>query len=157
MNRTNQVAVIGLGVMGGNLARNLASRGFRVGGYNRSPEPARALAAGHPEANLDLASDLPGLVARLERPRRLILMVPAGPAVDEVLDRLDGLLEDADLVVDAGNSLYTDTDRRLARASGRPWRFMGMGVSGGAEGALQGPAIMPGGAPEAISYADSGL
>ena len=149
MTRHNQLGVVGLGVMGGNLARNLASRGLRVAGYNRSPEISRALAAEHPEAGLDLADSLPELVARLERPRKLILMVNAGPSVDAVLDGLDGLLEEGDVVVDAGNSLFTDTDRRITRAAGRPWRFLGMGVSGGAEGALKGPAIMPGGDPAA--------
>ena len=89
------------------------------------------------------------LIASLERPRRIVLMVPAGAPVDQVLDALDPLLEQDDIVVDAGNSLYTDTDRRDARAQARPWRFVGMGVSGGSEGALLGPSIMPGGDPEA--------
>lgn len=143
--RLNDVAVVGLGVMGANLARNFASRGLNVGGYNRSHEAAVSLAAQHPEAALDIAPSLAELVVRLERPRRIILMVPAGQPVDDVLDVLDPLLEDEDIVVDAGNSLYLDTERRAARAEGRPWRFVGMGVSGGAEGALIGPAIMPGG------------
>jgi 6-phosphogluconate dehydrogenase len=143
------VAVIGLGVMGGNLARNFASRGLRVAGYQRTRAAALELAAAHPEAGLQIAADLPALVASLERPRRIVLMVNAGPAVDAVLDGLDPLLEDGDIVVDAGNSLYTDTDRRDARAAARPWRFVGMGVSGGSDGALLGPSIMPGGDPEA--------
>lgn len=143
--RLNDLAVIGLGVMGGNLARNFARRGFAVGVYNRTPESAHALAAAHPEADLDVAETFEVLVARLARPRRLVLMVPAGAPVDAVLDALDPLLEDDDVVVDAGNSLYRDTDRRVARAADRPWRFVGMGVSGGAEGALNGPSIMPGG------------
>src|SRR5262245_50233645 len=137
------LAVIGLGVMGGNLARNFASRGLRVAGYQRTVEHAHALAAAHPEAKLTVAADIPELIRVLERPRRLVLMVNAGPAVDSVLDQLDPLLEDGDIVVDGGNSLYTDTDRRVARSVGRPWRFVGMGVSGGAEGALLGPSIMP--------------
>ncbi|WAS93751.1 NADP-dependent phosphogluconate dehydrogenase [Nannocystis punicea] len=139
------LAVVGLGVMGGNLARNFASRGLRVAGYQRTVEHAHALAAAHPEAHLRVAATLEELVKMLERPRRLVLMVNAGPAVDSVLDQLDPLLEDGDIVVDGGNSLYTDTDRRVARAEGRPWRFVGMGVSGGSEGALLGPSIMPGG------------
>jgi len=147
--RRNDVGVVGLGVMGGNLARNFASRGLKVGGYNRHVEPARALAAAHPEADLDIAETLEEMVERLERPRRVVLMVPAGAPVDQVLDALDPILEEDDIVVDAGNSLFTDTDRRNARADGRPWRFVGMGVSGGAEGALLGPSIMPGGDPEA--------
>jgi len=147
MDRTTQcdVAVIGLGVMGGNLARNFASRGLRVAGYSRTYETGRALAAAHPEAGLQIARDVRELMASLERPRRIVAMVNAGKPVDDVLDQLDPLLEEGDIVVDAGNSLYTDTDRREARAQGRPWRFVGMGVSGGSEGALLGPSIMPGG------------
>ena len=147
--RRNDVAVVGLGVMGANLARNFASRGLAVGGYNRSVSAARAVAAAHPEADLDVAASLAEMVAHLERPRRIVLLVPAGAPVDDVLDALDPLIEADDIVVDAGNSLFTDTDRRSARADGRPWRFVGMGVSGGAEGALLGPAIMPGGDAEA--------
>jgi 6-phosphogluconate dehydrogenase len=147
--RKNAVAVIGLAVMGANLARNFASRGLDVGVYNRNPAVGPKLVAAHPEARLDLATSLEQLVARLERPRRLVLMVQAGSAVDAVIDQLDPLLEPDDIIVDAGNSLYSDTDRRNARAAGRPWRFMGMGVSGGSEGALKGPSMMPGGDHEA--------
>ena len=143
------VGVIGLGVMGGNLARNFASRGFSVAVFNRNTEVARALADAHPEAQFTVADGLVGFVKALERPRRIVLMVSAGAAVDAVLDQLDPLLEEDDLVVDAGNSHYQDTDKRIARAEGRPWRFVGMGVSGGAEGALKGPSIMPGGDVEA--------
>ncbi len=144
-NRLNDVAVIGLGVMGANLARNFASRGLKVAAYNRTTETAVKLAAAHPEAKLDVVVTLKDMVDRLERPRRIILMVNAGKPVDAVLEDLDPMLQEGDLLVDAGNSLYTDTDRRTARAKGRPWKFVGMGVSGGAEGALLGPAIMPGG------------
>lgn len=143
------VAVVGLGVMGGNLALNLASRGHRVVGYNRTPDKAHALAEEHPDANLGVAETTAELVAKLARPRRIILMVPAGKPVDDSLDAFDELLEQDDIVVDGGNSLYTDTDRRAKRAEARPWRFVGMGVSGGAEGARLGPSIMPGGDPEA--------
>lgn len=143
------VAVIGMGVMGANLARNFASRGLKVAVYNRHVEEAHALAAAHPEAKFRVEAEYAGLVAALERPRRIVMMVPAGAPVDQVLDALDPLLEEDDIVVDAGNSLYTDTDRRDARAQTRPWRFVGMGVSGGSEGALLGPSIMPGGDSEA--------
>ncbi|MBW2462478.1 MAG: NADP-dependent phosphogluconate dehydrogenase [Deltaproteobacteria bacterium] len=147
--RLNDVAVIGLGVMGSSLARNFASRGLAVSGFDLDVEGARAMAAQHPEAKLDIAATTEELVAGLERPRRIILLVNAGRAVDAVLDSLDPLLEADDIVVDGGNSLYRDTDRRNARAKERPWRFVGMGVSGGAEGALLGPAMMPGGDAEA--------
>ncbi|NOY93649.1 MAG: NADP-dependent phosphogluconate dehydrogenase [Deltaproteobacteria bacterium] len=147
--KLNDVAVIGLGVMGSSLARNFASRGFSVGGFDLDVEGARAMAAKYPEAKLDIASSAEELLGRLERPRRIVLLVNAGRAVDAVLDSLDPLLEQDDIVVDGGNSLFRDTDRRDARAQERPWRFVGMGVSGGAEGALLGPAMMPGGDAEA--------
>ena len=145
----NDVGVIGLGVMGASLARNFASHGFSVAGYDRSVDKAKELAARHPEAKLTIAEDLPSFVASLERPRRIVLLVVAGQPVDDVLDALDPLLEEDDVVVDGGNSLFIDTDRRSARAEKRPWRFVGMGVSGGEEGALLGPSMMPGGDLEA--------
>ncbi|MEM9069511.1 MAG: NADP-dependent phosphogluconate dehydrogenase [Myxococcota bacterium] len=147
--RLNDVAVIGLGVMGSNLARNFASRGLKVGGFDLDVKGARAFAAAHPDADLDIAASAKEMLARLERPRRIVLLVNAGRAVDAVLDSLDPLLDEEDIVVDAGNSLFRDTDRRNERANGRPWRFVGMGVSGGAEGALKGPSMMPGGDQEA--------
>jgi 6-phosphogluconate dehydrogenase len=150
MSRTEcDVAVIGLGVMGSNLARNFASRGHRVAVFNRSPEATRELAAHHPEAGFVACESLETLVAAVQRPRRLVLMVPAGSPVDDSLDALSPLLQADDIVIDAGNSLFSDTDRRSARAENAAWRFVGMGVSGGSEGALRGPSIMPGGDPEA--------
>ncbi len=147
--RMNDVAVIGLGVMGSNLARNFASRGLKVGGFDLDVDGARAMAARFPDADLDIAASAKELFARLERPRRIVLLVNAGAAVDAVLDSLDPLLEEDDIVVDGGNSLFRDTDRRNARAAKSPWRFVGMGVSGGAQGALEGPSMMPGGDAEA--------
>ena len=143
------VAVLGLGVMGANLARNFASRGHRVAIYNRTTEKAQRLQADHPEAGFTFCETLESLVAALDPPRRIVLMVPAGPSVDAMLDALDPLLERDDVVIDAGNSLFRDTDRRSERARDAAWRFVGMGVSGGSEGALRGPSIMPGGDLEA--------
>jgi 6-phosphogluconate dehydrogenase len=143
------VAVVGLGVMGANLARNLARNGARVLGYGRQLEAVRRVAAAHPEAQLEVTSSWSELAARLARPRRVLLLVPAGKPVDDVLDALDPLLEEGDVVVDAGNSRWDDTERRIERARPRPWHFVGMGVSGGAEGALNGPSLMPGGDVEA--------
>jgi 6-phosphogluconate dehydrogenase len=148
-NKLCDVAVIGLGVMGANLARNFASRGLRVAGYDRDPAPGQRLNAEHPEANVRVATSLPDLVASLERPRRIIMLVNAGKPVDSVIGGIDALLEKDDILVDAGNSHYTDTDRHIALSRERPWRFVGMGVSGGSEGALRGPSIMPGGDMEA--------
>ncbi len=144
-----EVGVIGLGVMGAGLARNLASRGHRVAVYARRVEAAVALSRTHPEARLEPVESPGALVGRLARPRRILLLVPAGGPVDEVLGALDPLLDAQDVVIDAGNSHFSDTDRRMARAAARPWRFVGMGVSGGEEGALHGPALMPGGDPSA--------
>ena len=146
------VAVVGLGVMGANLARNFASRGHRVALFNRSPANTRELVANYPDAGFVGCESFESLVAALGRPRRVVLMVPAGPPVDDCLDSLDLLLEADDIIIDAGNSLYTDTDRRSLRAEQAPWRFVGMGVSGGSEGALKGPSIMPGGDPEAWTH-----
>src|SRR5687768_7781750 len=112
----HDVAVIGLGVMGANLALNFASRGLSVAGYTLDLAQGRKVAADHPEAKLFVAENVAELVKSLERPRRIVLMVNAGKPVDSVLDSLDPLLEQDDIVVDAGNSLYTDTDRRNARA-----------------------------------------
>ena len=109
---------IGLGVMGANLARNLASRGHRVAIFNRSPERTRDLAARFPDAGFVPCESLKKLVGALARPRRIVLMVPAGTPVDDSLDALDPLLETDDIVIDAGNSLFSDTDRRNARAAG---------------------------------------
>ena len=136
--------VVGLGVMGGGIARNLASRGYRVAIHSRRRETAAALATAHPEAALEVAGDLDAFVQSLETPRRILLLVPAGAAVDDLLGALGPLLARDDVVVDAGNSHFADTDRRVESA-GQSWHFVGMGVSGGAEGALRGPSLMPGG------------
>jgi 6-phosphogluconate dehydrogenase len=135
--------------MGANLARNFASRGHRVAVFNRTTQVAYDLAGVHPEARFTVCSTLETLVASLDRPRRIVLMVPAGSAVDQMIDAFDPLLERDDVLIDAGNSLFEDTDRRSDRARDAAWRFVGMGVSGGSEGALRGPSIMPGGEFEA--------
>ncbi len=141
------VGMIGLGVMGGNLALNLADHGHTVAGYSRNADEAQQLKAQN--ARIVPASDLRDFVAKLAKPRRIIVLVNAGAPVDSVLEGLDPLLESGDVVVDAGNSLFRDTDARLARAKDKPYRFVGMGVSGGSEGARRGPSMMPGGPPEA--------
>lgn len=139
------VGVVGLGVMGGGLARNLASRGYRVAVHNRSIEAARRLAAQHPHAAFSVTDRLEDITSALARPRLILLLVPAGKPVDDVLTTLGPLLDAGDVIVDAGNSHFADTERRIARAADGPWHFVGMGVSGGAEGALHGPSLMPGG------------
>jgi len=145
------IGMVGLGVMGANLARNLAGRGQRVAVFDRSADAVRTLVARHPEAGFLGCDGLAALVASLARPRAVVLLVPAGAPVDDALTGIAPLLETGDVVVDAGNSLFRDTDRRLAAARGASWHFVGMGVSGGSEGALVGPSLMPGGDPAAFA------
>ncbi len=142
----NDVGLIGLAVMGANLARNLADHGFRVAVYNRTSAVTREFKSttGRSE-RLIPCYELSALVASLTRPRRILLMIKAGPAVDAVLRELTGLLEPGDVVVDGGNSFFRDTERRQQELAAIGVMLVGAGISGGAEGALHGPAIMPGG------------
>lgn len=137
--------LLGLAVMGQNLVLNVASRGFSVAVWNRTPEVTAAFVAQHPGLPLFGADTLAGFVGALKRPRRVMLMVKAGAAVDALLEQLLPLLEPGDIVVDGGNSLYTDTERRAAALEARGLHYLGTGVSGGEEGARKGPSIMPGG------------
>jgi 6-phosphogluconate dehydrogenase len=142
------IGVVGLGVMGANLARNIESRGFRVSGYDLDPARTTAFAAGAGRAVVGAESPA-ALMASLERPRRILVMVPAGPAVDAVIQHLLPHLEAGDILIDGGNSFFRDTDRRSDELAAKQILFLGTGVSGGEEGALRGPAIMPGGSREA--------
>jgi 6-phosphogluconate dehydrogenase len=144
------VGLIGLAVMGQNLVLNMADHGFSVAVHNRTAAVADAFVAG-PAAGRAITAhhDVAALVGALSRPRRVVLMVKAGAAVDAVLDQLVPLLEPGDVVVDGGNSRHTDTERRVADLAARGLRFVGAGVSGGEEGARTGPSIMPGGDPAA--------
>ncbi|MEM1240464.1 MAG: NADP-dependent phosphogluconate dehydrogenase [Cyanobacteria bacterium P01_H01_bin.26] len=138
--------VIGLAVMGENLALNVERNGFPISVYNRSPEKTQAFMANRAvDKNVVAAYSLEEFVASLERPRRILLMVKAGRPVDAVIDQLMPLLDPDDMVIDGGNSLYEDTERRVKILEGAGFRFIGMGVSGGEEGALNGPSLMPGG------------
>ncbi len=146
----NNIALIGLAVMGQNLALNMARNGFRVAVYNRTDTVTREFMAG-PARKMGLDSNLapcfstPELVESLAGPRTVFLMVKAGPAVDTVIKDLLPLLDPGDIIIDGGNSLYRDSNRREAECAEHGIRFMGVGVSGGEEGALNGPSIMPGG------------
>ncbi|NEA31336.1 NADP-dependent phosphogluconate dehydrogenase [Streptomyces sp. SID13031] len=144
-----QIAVTGLAVMGRNLARNLARNGFRVAVHNRSKARTDALIEefGH-EGEFTPADDLPALVAALEQPRKIIIMVKAGEPTDAVIDELVPLLDQGDIVIDAGNAHFADTRRREDALKAKGLHFVGAGVSGGEEGALNGPSIMPGGSVE---------
>ncbi|MCW5852516.1 MAG: NADP-dependent phosphogluconate dehydrogenase [Anaerolineae bacterium] len=145
------IAVVGLAVMGQNLARNIASRGFRVAVYNRTASRTEELIQAHPEAGLVPAYDLPSLVQLLKSPRRVLLMVQAGKPVDAIIEQLTPLLDPGDILIDGGNSFFPDTERRAVALEGAGFQFMGTGVSGGEEGALHGPSIMPGGRAEAYA------
>ena len=150
MTQLNDLGILGLAVMGANLARNAARKGFGVALFNRNGARTDALMRefGH-EGRFTPATDLAGFVAALAKPRVIIIMVKAGKPVDDVIDELVPHLEPGDIVVDGGNSLFTDTNRRFDALKGKNLRFVGMGVSGGEEGALEGPSMMPGGEREA--------
>jgi 6-phosphogluconate dehydrogenase len=145
MTQQNDFGLVGLAVMGQNLALNVESRGFGVSVVNRTPAVTTAFVAAHPGKKLHASATLAEFVASLARPRKVMLMVKAGDAVDAVIEQLLPLLDPDDIVIDGGNSLYTDTERRSARLAGLNLRFVGAGVSGGEEGARKGPSIMPGG------------
>jgi 6-phosphogluconate dehydrogenase len=147
--------VTGLATMGANLARNAAGKGFPVAVHNRTQSRTRELLEGHgDEGELVGTFSTEGLVAALARPRRILVMVKAGPAVDAVLEELAGHLEVGDLLIDGGNSYFEDTVRREQAMASRGLRFLGAGVSGGEEGALQGPSIMCGGTAEAYGLVE---
>jgi 6-phosphogluconate dehydrogenase len=138
--------LIGLGVMGENLVLNAERNGFSSVVYNRTYAKTQDFLSGR-GAGRDIvgAQTLAEFVATLERPRRILMMVKAGEPVDATIASLAPLLEEGDLLIDGGNSLYTDTERRVAELESQSFGYIGMGVSGGAKGALEGPSMMPGG------------
>ncbi|MTA26176.1 MAG: NADP-dependent phosphogluconate dehydrogenase, partial [Actinobacteria bacterium] len=149
MSKAN-IGVVGLAVMGSNLARNLASReGNSVAVYNRSWDKTETLVAAHPEANFVAAQTIADFAASLSTPRTAIIMVKAGAGTDAVIDQLCEVFEPGDIIVDGGNALFTDTIRREKAVRETGINFVGAGISGGEEGALTGPSIMPGGSAEA--------
>jgi 6-phosphogluconate dehydrogenase len=144
------IGVIGLAVMGSNLARNLASReGNTVAIYNRSPEKTRDLTQAHPEAGFIATESMEEFAQSLTTPRTAIIMVQAGAATDAVIDQLAEVFEPGDIIVDGGNAQFVDTIRRENDLAQKGFNFVGAGISGGEEGALNGPSIMPGGSKEA--------
>lgn len=148
----SRIGVTGLAVMGANLARNIARRGTPVAVHNRTAARTREFIEAYgSEGAFTAAETLEEFVAALERPRRIIVMVKAGAPVDGVIEELAPLLDEGDIIIDAGNSHFPDTKRRTEECSARGLRFMGVGVSGGEEGALNGPSIMPGGDPAAYA------
>ncbi|TLK56359.1 NADP-dependent phosphogluconate dehydrogenase [Glutamicibacter sp. V16R2B1] len=144
-----QIGVTGLAVMGANLARNFARNGYTVALHNRSIGKTDALLEAHGDEGQFIRTEtLEELVANLETPRRVMIMVKAGAPVDSVIDQLVPLLDEDDIIIDGGNSHYTDTRRREAALAEKGLHFVGVGVSGGEEGALLGPSIMPGGSKQ---------
>ena len=140
------IAVLGMAVMGRNLALNIESRGYTVAVYNRTANTLDAFVKNDGAGRkLIPCYTLPEIIASLKRPRRVLLMVQAGAPVDAVLAELQPLLEPGDVILDGGNSFFTDTIRRCHHAENAGLLYLGTGISGGDEGALRGPSIMPGG------------
>lgn len=143
------IAIVGVGVMGSSLARNFARNGYRVALYDQRAENVSKLIAEHGgEGEFVGCSDLQELAVNLSKPRRALLMVPAGTATDAAIDDLVEAFDEGDILIDGGNSLYTDTVRRERAVALTGRHFVGAGISGGEEGALTGPSIMPGGPQE---------
>lgn len=147
------IAVVGVGVMGSNLARNFARHGYRVALYDQRPENVDTLISEHgDEGEFVPTRNLDELAANLSTPRRALLMVPAGTATDAAIDDLVEAFDEGDILIDGGNSLYTDTVRRERAVAVTGRLFVGAGISGGEEGALHGPSIMPGGPRESWEF-----
>ena len=149
---TAQIGVTGLAVMGSNIARNFARHGYTVALHNRSIAKTDALLAEHgSEGDFVRSETVEEFLAALERPRRVLIMVKAGEATDAVINELADAMEPGDIIIDGGNALYTDTIRREKAMRERGLHFVGAGISGGEEGALNGPSIMPGGPAESYT------
>ena len=143
------IGLIGLAVMGENLALNMESKGFSVAVFNRTPEVTEKFARGRGEGkNIQPTRTVEEFVGAVKKPRKAMIMVKAGAPVDAVIGQLAPLLEKDDVIIDGGNSLFTDTQRRGKELENRGIHFVGCGVSGGEEGALKGPSLMPGGSRE---------
>jgi len=144
------IGIIGLGTMGRNLALNIAEHDFSIAIFNRTPSAIEQLMDNKPDrTSMKACYCLQELIHSLKVPRAIILMIPAGSPIDEVIDNLDGLLETGDILIDGGNSYFKDTNRREALLAAKGIHYLGMGISGGDEGARFGPSIMVGGQPEA--------
>lgn len=149
------IGVTGLAVMGSNIARNFARHGYTVALHNRTVAKTDALLADHGDEGTFVRTEtITGFLAALQQPRRVLIMVKAGAPTDAVIDELADAMEPGDIIIDGGNALYTDTIRREKALAARGLHFVGAGISGGEEGALNGPSIMPGGPAE--SYASLG-
>lgn len=146
------IGIVGLAVMGRSLALNMADHGFKVGGYNRSAAVTEQVMKDHPHDNLLPFYSLEELTAALSHPRKIMLMIQAGKPVDAVIDQLVPLLDEGDIIMDGGNSFYEDTVRRTRMLKEKGIHYLGVGISGGEDGARFGPSIMPGGESGAYEY-----
>ena len=147
------IGLVGLAVMGENLVMNMASKGFTVAVYNRTTEKVKNFVEGRAAGKSIIGTySIEELVANLEKPRKVFMMVKAGSAVDALIDQLIPHLEEGDILIDGGNSHFPDTARRTAYVESKGLLFVGCGVSGGEEGALNGPSLMPGGSPAAWPF-----
>lgn len=150
MKELSDIGLIGLAVMGENLVLNMESKGFQVSVFNRTTEKVDNFVEGRAKGkNIKGKHSLEELVKSLDRPRKVMMMVKAGPAVDKLIDSLIPLLEPGDILIDGGNTHFPDTTRRTEYVESKGLLYIGTGVSGGEEGALLGPSIMPGGSPKA--------
>ncbi len=150
MRQKSDIGLIGLAVMGENLVLNMESKGFSVSVYNRTSQKVQDFITGRGKGkNIYGASSLQELVSSLSTPRKVMLMVKAGQAVDDFIEKLIPLLEPGDIIIDGGNTHYPDTNRRTALVESKGLLYIGTGVSGGEEGALKGPSLMPGGSKKA--------
>ncbi|MDH3986062.1 MAG: decarboxylating NADP(+)-dependent phosphogluconate dehydrogenase [Gammaproteobacteria bacterium] len=150
MKEKSDIGLVGLAVMGENLILNMANHGYTVTAYNRSTDKVDNFINGRAQGkSIRGAHSIEELVDSLSSPRKIMLMVKAGPAVDAVIEQLVPLLDQGDIIIDGGNTHFPDTNRRVAYLKEKGLQFIGTGVSGGEEGALTGPSIMPGGSPEA--------
>ena len=147
-----QIGVVGMAVMGSNLARNFASKGFTTAIFNRTYAKTETVLAEHPEANFVGSESVEDFVDSLEKPRRIIMMVKAGPATDATIEALLPHLDQGDIIVDGGNTYFPDTRRREKRLSELGFNFIGCGISGGETGALLGPSMMPGGPKDSYAH-----
>ena len=151
MNQKYDFGMVGLGVMGGNLLYNIADHGFSVIGFDLNSEKAKNLEKeATPNTDVKGVSVIEDFISQLNTPRKIMLLVPAGKPVDDVIENLLPHLSKGDIIIDGGNSHYVDTVRRVKYLADQEFHFMGMGVSGGEEGARKGPSIMPGGDLEAF-------
>ncbi len=148
MSTKADIAVIGMGVMGSSLALNMANHGFKVAVYNYTADLTDAFIKNHPHENITPYYDVKSLAAALSTPRKFFIMVTAGAAVDSVIESLLPNMDKDDIIMDGGNSFYKDTKRRYAYITSKGFKYFGVGVSGGEEGALNGAALMPGGNAE---------